>query len=428
MIPLHYADSIQAGLGLGSVSIAHGRWDRPVETLRILHLTNAVGRKSFGVGAVVLQLSIAQRALAADPSIWTNDHRSEAAEVRQDMSVPDGSLATYPVFGPRGFWYSPAMESAATGRQAGGFSVLHQHGVWAACGRSSLRWHDRFGRPVVVAAHGELDSWALRRSRIKKWLALRAYAGPLLRCASCLHAMGENELSAYRDFGLTNPVAMIPNGVSQKWLTERGDAAAFRAQCSLPGDRRLLLYLSRVTPKKGLPLLFQAIAALRKQMEDWLLLIVGPDEFDHTRQLRQLARALGIDRFVRFLGPVFGEQKRNAFAAADVFVLPTHSEGNPIAVLEALGAGVPVLTTRGAPCDYLVARECGWWTEIDAESVREALEDALGWSKARLAAMGERGREVVQNRFTWPRIAKMTLELYSWLLGGVDRPEFVHVN
>lgn len=398
------------------------------EPLRPLHLANAVGRSSFGVGAVVLQLSSAQRALGADPSIWTNDQASEAAEVRQAMSFRDVSLATYPVFGPRGFWYSPAMESASAGRRAGGFSILHQHGIWAACGRSSLRWHSRFGHPVVIAAHGELDPWALRRSRIKKWLARRAYAGPLLHRASCLHAMGENEVSAYRDFGLTGPVALIPNGVSPEWLTGRGDAAAFRAQCDLPGDRRLLLYLSRVTPKKGLPLLFQAMAALRRPMDDWLLLIVGPDEFDHTRELRQLAHALGIERFVRFLGPVFGEHKRNAFAAADVFVLPTHSEGNPIAVLEALGAGIPVLTTRGAPCDYLVARDCGWWTDIDAESIRESLEDALGRSKASLAAMGQRGREVVQNRFTWPRIAQMTLELYSWLLGRAGRPEFVHVN
>ena len=82
-------------------------------------------------------------------------------------------------------------------------------------------------------------------------------------------------------------------------------------------------------------------------------MIAGPDEFGHTAELQARIERVGLGDLVRFVGPVYGEDRRDAFAAAEFFVLPSHSEGAPMAALEALGAGVPVLTTRGAPCEYL---------------------------------------------------------------------------
>jgi len=393
--------------------------------LSVLHLTSAVGTSSFGLGAVVLELSRAQQRCGTNVTIWTNDDPIEEAAVRRHLGMPQTSLVTYPILGPRRLSWSPRMERGAIVDEAADVDVLHHHAVWVACMRASWFWHRRFRRPLVVAAHGALDPWALRRSRWKKWLASKAYAQRLFGVAACLHALGENELSAYRDFGLKNPVAVIPNGVSEEWLESRGEASAFRSQLGIPSDKRIMLYLSRVTPKKGLPLLFKAIAALRKQMTGWLLLIVGPDEFGHIRELEELASALGIEPYLRFLGPVYGDRRRDAFAAADVFVLPTYSEGNPIAVLEALGAGLPVLTTRGASCAYLVEDGCGWWTDIGSESIAEALDDVLRSSKDRLASMGARGREVVKKGLTWRAQAEKTVLLYRWLLGRAERPDFV---
>lgn len=392
--------------------------------LPILHAASAVGRSSFGVGSVVQQLSIAQRRLGARPVIWTTDGIAEANKVRQDMGLGADCLVTYPVIGPSRFAYSPAMERAAMACEDC-FPLSHVHAVWTACSRVALHRRRRFGCPYVISAHGSLDEWALRRSRLRKWLARKVFAQNMLQRASCLHAMGENEVAAYRDIGLKNPIALIPNGVSDDWIDSRGNADRFRLHCDLARGTRVLLFLSRVTPKKGLPLLFEAMDALRERLANWRLVIVGPDEFGHTRELRQIAQNLGIERFVKLVGPLYGELRRDAFAAADVFVLPTHSEGNPLAALEALGAGVPVLTTRGAPCDYLLAHDCGWWTNASSGSIREALEDAIGRGRDSLAVMGERGREVVRESFTWTRIGKMTLQLYNWLLGRADKPDFV---
>lgn len=391
----------------------------------VLHITSAVGRCSFGVGAVVQELCRAQHELGSRAVMWTNDSPDEAASILQQLELAPEHLVTFPVRGPQRLAYSPAMERAAAGDLDEFSGVTHVHGVWIACVRAAIRQHQMNGRPLIVSAQGSLDQWARQRSRLKKWLAFQMYGRELLRRATCLNAVGANEVAAYRNFGLRHPIALIPNGVSEMWLNSVGNAEAFRHRFGIPRDTRLLLYLSRVTPKKGIPLLLKAIGAHRGKMAESLLLVAGPDEFDHTRELVAQAEQLGIRKLVRFLGPLYGQTRRDAFEAADAFVLPTYSEGNPLAVLEALGAGLPVLTTRGAPCEYLAEHDCGWWTEIDCTSIAAGLDELLSSDATRLQQMGTRGREVVRRRFTWTHVAEKMLQTYQWMLGDRSRPDFV---
>lgn len=282
--------------------------------------------------------------------------------------------------------------------------------------------------PTIIAAHGELQACRLRRSRLNKWLGYHLYAKKIFQRASCLHALSEAEMRDYRSYGLLNPVAIIPNGLDDSWQTAVGDGQRFRAQFSLPSDRRLLVFLSRVTPLKGIPMLLEAMASLRNRLQDWLLVIVGPDEFGHVRELRALIDKLSLAESVRFTGPLFQEARHDAFAAADVFVLPSYTEGAPMTVLEALGAGVPVLTTHGAPCEYLLEHGCGWWTAINPAAIAEGLAQAVSQPKHMLVEMGARGSQLVRDRFSWSRIARQTLELYEWLLGRIAQPDFVHLT
>lgn len=395
--------------------------------LELLHLC-CVGRASFGVGAAVLALSQAQRGLGAGVAIWSNDAEREAAEIRTRRNMKDRELRTFPVVGPARYGFSLAMERAAVADSAAEFSVLHQHGTWTARSRVSMAWRRRFGGPTVLAAHGEVSPWARRQSRLKKWLVWQTYGRRNLAAISCLQALSAAEGEAYREFGLKNPIAVIPNGVDEAWLASTGCGGRFRERFGLPRDRRLFLFLSRVTPIKGLPLLLDAMAARRARLADWLLVIAGPDEFGHMAELRARIETLGIRQLVRCVGPVYGQDHRDAFAAAEFFVLPSHSEGAPMTALEALGAGVPVLTTRGAPCDYLMDRDCGWWTEIRTEAIGEALEDAVGRTPDDLAQKGARGRVLVAQRFTWPIIGAQTLRLYAWLLAQASQPDFVRLD
>jgi glycosyltransferase involved in cell wall biosynthesis len=247
----------------------------------------------------------------------------------------------------------------------------------------------------------------------------------LVEKTSCLHACSQQEVAGYRDFGLSNPVAIIPNGIGISWLQSEGSGSAFRKEFEIPESKRILLYLSRITPIKGLPMLMDAIGSIRQQFSDWALVIAGADEFGHLQDVQKAVSDFGLQNTVIFTGMLKDQLKRDAFAAADVFVLPTLREAAPVVVLEALGTGVPVITTKGAPWQDLVTHNCGWWTDISADALAFALLEASQKSPAELNAMGERGRTMVSVHYSWEKAARMTIELYEWLLERRERPAFV---
>jgi glycosyltransferase involved in cell wall biosynthesis len=393
--------------------------------MEVLHIVGKVGKSSFGLGEVALNLALHQIKYHCRSRIWCL--QSTLPDAHASGLGPDG-VKNFRAFGPKPLFYTPQMESAARyGASETGPMVVHQHGIWTALSRVTTVWRKKHKLPAVVAAHGALQPWALRKSHWKKALASFAYEWDNLNQASCLHACGDTEIEDYRGYSLKNPIALLPNGISSDWSREFTDAESFRRRHSIPADTRILLYLSRITPKKGLGMLLKPLHELRNAFKDWVFVIAGSDEFNYLIELKTEIEKLSLSGKVRFIGPIYGVEKRSAYASADLFVLPTHSEGNPIVVLEALGAGVPVLTTKGTPWSDLTRHDCGWWTDISAESLGDALNQALSKSNADLREMGCRGRALVQQKYEWSIIANKTIRLYDWLIKGGTHPDFVHL-
>lgn len=390
----------------------------------VIHIAPSVGPKSFGIGAVVSQLARAQVSLGLRPEIWCADSAEDVAWAQNQHSLPAAAVRSHPAHFPSSLCYSPQLESLAAGPAGAGFAIVHQHGIWTAISRATKRWSIAHKRPAVIAPHGSLEPYVLRRSRLKKRLALWAYERANLTQAACLHALSRQEIGNLRDFGLKNPIALIHNGVDPGWLNSSGDGEAFRNRHALPGQR-ILLFLSRITPKKGLPMLLEAWSENRSHLRDWLLAIAGADELGHEAEVKSQAASLGLTRNVRFLGPLFGPDKRDAFAAADALVLPTHSEGAPMVILEALGAALPVLTTTGAPWEDLLKFDCGWWVDATPQGVAEGLRAVAGAERDTLRKMGNNGKELVSRAYSWDLAAKQTASLYGWLLGTAPCPPFV---
>ena len=393
-------------------------------SLQILHVTRLVGRGSTGTGSVALELASEQQNLEQYVELWCQDSSEEIANVERLYNLVPGTVRTFPPIGPKRFGYSPAMEKELA-KYMDRYDLIHQHGIWIAISKATAQWHLRSRKPTVIAPHGSLEPWALKRSIWKKRLALFLYERRNLREAACLHALSFNEAKDFRAFKLRNPIAVIPNGISDSWLRSKGDAYLFRRKLGLPEDIRTLFFIGRITPIKGLPMLIRAMHELRTKLEQWKLVIAGVDEFNHQRELQSLIDRLSMRDYILFAGPLFEQDKRDAFAAADLFVLPSHSEGAPMVILEALGAGVPVLTTKASPWEDLVTYRCGWWTDISVNAIADALEDALKRSSAELREMGQRGKKLVRERYTWTQIAEQALVLYEWLIHGGHMPDFV---
>jgi len=393
---------------------------------RILHTVFGVGPASFGLGSVALSLASAQNAAGSKVCIWCLDDQRDIDWATATSGLERGCIQGFASRGPRGFCYSPGMMRAARDGSRAMPTVVHQHGIWTGISRIAHIMRSRHGVPSVIAAHGSLEQWALNKSFWKKRIALALYERENLHNAACLHAVSQQEVAGFRNFGLRQPIAVIPNGISTQWLSSQGNGTAFRHRFSIPPNRRIMLFLSRISPVKGLPMLLEALHRVRGKLGRWLLVIAGADEFDHKAYIVEIIRRLRLEDHVVFTGLLVGQEKRDAFAAADFFVLPTRREAAPVVVLEALGASLPVLTTRGAPWEELLHHNCGWWVDVDPAALAEALHDALDRPSGELRRMGQRGKELVASRYSWAHSARMTLYLYGWLNGRCEKPEFVH--
>jgi glycosyltransferase involved in cell wall biosynthesis len=290
--------------------------------------------------------------------------------------------------------------------------IVHDHGVWLPSNHQAAAFAKRQDIPLVVSPRGMLEPWSMRHRRLKKKGAWLFYQGRDLRSAACLHATSSQEAAGFRKLGLKQPVIVLPNGVT---LPER--------EAMRPAKRRegrVILFMSRIHPKKGLPLLIEAWRRVRKS--GWTIRIIGPDEGGHADEVRRLAAEAGVGGDVVIESPVDDAGKWNVFAAADVFILPTYSENFGIVVAEALAAGVPVITTTGTPWSELEEWEAGWWVEPTANGIEAALGKAISKTDEELAAMGRRGREKVLGRYSWPAIAEQMREAYSWIINGGQAP------
>jgi glycosyltransferase involved in cell wall biosynthesis len=396
--------------------------------LALLHVAQGGGGSS-GVRKTVAELTAAQASLGHRVLL----HLSGTDSFDDDISLSEGNLVgvvNSPHTGPSTVGFSLSAERWIESRAVASFGILHQHGIWQAHSHLALRWRVRFGRPTVVSPHGSLERHALTYSSWKKQLALSAYEHRNLHQASCLHATAQREIDGFRDFGLRNPIAVIPNGVSDRWIQSAGDGRRFRRAHALPSSARLLLYLSRIHPKKNLLGVLDAMAHLRDRLHDWHLIVAGPvnDPAYDERVRRAVKEHALLDR-VHWVGELHGQDKRDAFAAAELLMLPTLSDNFAIVIAESLGAGVPVITTREAlPWSVLEEHRCGWWVPLAPSNLAAALEQATRMPAHELVAMGRRGRALIQQRFRWIDIADQMTETYRWLLGHAARPSFVVVD
>jgi poly(glycerol-phosphate) alpha-glucosyltransferase len=267
----------------------------------------------------------------------------------------------------------------------------------------------RAGVPYLVAPQGSLEPWAFAHGRRLRRLWARWLELPLLARATRLQALTETEAAQMRAFGLQAPAAIIPNGVSVDWLEGERDDLARRL--GLPAGTRTLLFLSRVHPKKGLDVLLRAFA--QAALKDVVLVIAGDDAGSgYAGQMRALAAELGLEQRCRFIGEVRGAEKRAVLSGADAYALTSHSEGLPVAVVEAMASALPVLITPGCNIPQVAEAGAGLIVAPEVDTVTVGLQRLFA-DAARLRQWGERGRALVRERLTWPEIACQTLETYS---------------
>jgi len=337
----------------------------------------------------------------------------------EDLAVPvdapvmvDGVQVFYePTVFSRYWGFSPHL-ARRLWREANRAEVvlIHFHYQFASL---AAAWISRArGKPYIIFSHGSLNAHGLRaHSRARKLLYLklleqRNFAKALF---TAYHSTEEMDTS-YR-FGRCR---VVPNGIDPQVFQPLPPRDYFRRQHNL-GQGIIYLFLGRIDAGKGLDLLLPAFKKLLQVSGDAHLVLAGADERGYADQVRHLAAELGLASRLTLTGLITGQDKLAALQDADVFVLPSRSEGLSIAMLEAMYMGLPVVVTdRVGLWRQVEQNRCGLVVPFDEASLAEALQQMATAPDRR--EMGQRGRQLVASGYTWDKIAR---HLVAEIEGGL---------
>ena len=409
------------------------------------NLVASVSRKAGGLHESVRRLVQCLTARAVGVQVLTLEDEFTHADLAVWRPV---KVEVFPRVWPASFGYSPRFLPTLNRLHP---DLTHTHGIWQYPSIATAVYCHRNRVPYMISPHGMLDPWAVQHHRWKKILAYAIYESNHVRGARCLRALCESEARSIRQMGLKNPIAIIPNGIDLPALQPPASDLLLPPWHNViaPG-RKVLLFLSRIHPKKGLVNLLRAWKSAPRNSpspdhaSSWVLAIAGWDQGGHEAELKRLATELGIPwadtrqkavspssilhplPSLLFLGPQFNDAKAACYARCDAFILPSFSEGLPMVVLEAWAYAKPVVITPECNLPEGFAASAALKIETDVESLTHGLTGLFRLSPADLRALGANGQRLVREQFTWDSIAGQLKATYEWMLGGGARPGWMY--
>lgn len=290
------------------------------------------------------------------------------------------------------------------------FDVVHIHALFSFTSAAAALVASWRGVPYIVRPLGTLNQYGMtqRRPWLKR-LSMAMLESRILRRAAAVHFTSETEWEEARALNLSLRGIVIPLAVRPG---EQGEEQSLLEQHPALRGRQIVLYLSRLDPKKNVEGLLRAFASMKAERDDVALLIAGDGRPDYVASLKALATKLELDDRVMWLGYVAGAQKSAAFAAASVFVLPSLSENFGMAAAEAMLAGLPcVLGEAVAIAKESELAGASLTVTPDSVSIAEALTKIIS-SKQMRQEMGRRAYQFAQNEYSVQAMADRLIALY----------------
>jgi glycosyltransferase involved in cell wall biosynthesis len=389
--------------------------------LNVITLVPSISRT--GAGVVEFARGLARALTKVD------EIRHSVVSLKDQYSIQDAALwnpvlpTLFETRGPDAFRFAPALTDWLTRAKP---NVIHLHGLWMFPSLATLRARRHLGCAVVISPHGMLDRWGLSNARMKKVIAGMLYEYANIKGAKCIHALTSSEARSIRAFGYRGPICVIPSGVERP-VVEIHHAPNWLA---LVKQERVFLYFGRLHPIKGLDSLFYAWRLFSqlhpKTASVCSLVIAGWGDASYVARLKRLVCELEISNNVIFVGPQFGEDKANTYAFSDVVILPSHSEGLPMSILEAWSYAKPTLMTAACNLEQGFQAGAAWPISTEPVALAEALRIFVEHSNEEVRVAGMAGQALVRKQFTWANAAKEMAEVYKWIGDAAPKPASIY--
>lgn len=381
--------------------------------MRILHVIPSLDPAAGGPPMIAARLAAAQAGLGHHVAMICYQDPAQQEKVSVALrSVPHFEQVRVVALPPPSKWekITGSASRPALARAIAEADVVHLHSIWESILRAASIEARRQGKPYFILLNGMLDPWSLRQKALKKKVALALGYRRMLNGAAALHLGNADEQELIRPLGLKPPGVIIPNGVFLEELSPLPPRGSFYAARPQLQGRPFILFLSRVHYKKGLDILADAFAVAARHSAELQLVVAGPDGGAKAPFEARIA-ALGLTDRVHVVGPLYGEEKLAAFVDAGCFCLPSHQEGFSMAITEALACGVPAVISEGCHFPEVADAGAGEVLPLDPRQFGEALARVMS-DEALRKRMSDAGRQLIESRYTWPRIAGQTVEAY----------------
>lgn len=369
----------------------------PLSGRRIGLLTASASRLGGGVFEAVAAQAAMIRALGGEAVVFAlTDEHSATDRAR----LAPSAVHNHAVSGPAQFGYAPGLVANLL---AADLDCLHLHGIWMYPSRAGAHWAQRSGRAYLISPHGMLDPWITARGRRKKALARVGYERASWRAAAAFHGLTAAEAGDIRRESGHGEIVVIPNAGP---LVAPPD----------PAPRALhVVYIGRIHPKKNLPALVAAWRLATKPVGSRLT-IAGWGETPDVAALRSAIGETGHS--IHFAGPVYGAAKQALLDSARFIILPSLSEGLPMAILEGWAAGAPSIMTAACNLPEGFADRAALACTPDAASLAQSLTTALHCDELQWRAMARAARALAAGPFSAETVAARWAQAYGALMAG----------
>ena len=382
--------------------------------LHVCHVITSIDPAQGGPPTVARELAVAQARLGLRVSIAFHQQWGRGKIIDQTLrNTPGIDLVEIRRIMRLTFLehVTAALAMHTIRRVLGDVDVFHLHGVWEPILLRTATKARRTGVPYVITPHGMLDPWALAQNRLKKRIAMALAYRRMLDGASVIHTLNDDERRLMAPLDLLPVRVVIANGVNLDELRPMPDAGQFQAAHPELGNRPFFLFMSRLHYKKGLDLLAEAYAQYCRGGGQMDLVVAGPDD-GARRGLERDVERLNLAQRLHVVGPIYGDEKRHMLRDAFAFVLPSRQEGFSVAIAEAMACGLPVIISEDCHFPEVARVNAGRIVQLDIGQLTDAMLN-LSINGDDAEQMGSAARQLVETRYTWPKIAEQMVGVYD---------------
>ncbi len=355
-----------------------------------------------GPPKIIYDHAVEQMKLGAEVTILT-----PISEGQKLYAIPEGAnVVTCKRHWLSKFWaeFSPELYTWIKAH-GNNFDIIHIHGVWHFSGVAP--YLAGITTAKCITTHGLLDRWTISKGYWKKYIFGLLFQKRILKNTELIQINNMDEKADLKRFlGFEHPnVKVIPNGMNLQDFAVLPEKNTFRNQFQIPKDEQMILFMSRINLKKGLDLLLPAFKQLLTKRNDCLLILAGPDD-GYLSITQNFIKENNLEDRIKLVGMLTGKDKLAALSDADIFVLPSHSEGFSIATLEALVSGIPsLLSDRVGFGEAIKETNAAHLADLNENSIVEGLNKMLD-DKDYCQTLSKNGTDLVKNRYDIELVAK----------------------